>query len=91
MSSASVQGAKHFHAAVLLSHRMRWGAAKRVLTERHRLASHFSVTHTQWWSALRYGTMPSEHKATVDPDPLQWAVGGIAETTFTQEFSRDPL
>jgi hypothetical protein len=53
---------------------MRWGPAKRVLTERHRLASHFSVTHAQWWSALRYGRIPSERKDTVDPQPLQWAV-----------------
>jgi len=81
-------GAVHFHAAVLLADVMRWHAAKRVLTERHHLASHFSSSHTQWWSAVRYGCFPTEKKTSVDAEPLQWAADGVAFNLF--EDSQQP-
>ena len=68
-------GAKHFHVAVLLSRQMRFGACRRTLLERHGLAAHVSSTHTQWWSAVRYG-MESETKPVVDQSPLLWVPEG---------------
>ena len=71
-------GDKHFHIAVLLGRQMRFAPCKRTLLERHRMVVHFSTTHTQWWSALRYGTTATPDKPTVDSDPLQWVPPGHA-------------
>ena len=68
-------GTKHFHVAVLLARQMRFAACKRTLLEKHGLVAHFSSTHTQWWSAVRYG-MESEKKQVVDEQPLSWVLEG---------------
>ena len=68
-------GTKHFHVAVLLGHKMRFAACKRTLLERHGLVAHFSATHTQWWSAVRYGK-ESPKKLEPDPSPLRWVPPG---------------
>ena len=69
---AHSDGSKHFHIAVLLVKEMRWAPARRTLLERHMLAAHFSRSHAQWWSAVRYGYVPSPKKPIVDVNPLQW-------------------
>ena len=86
----SAQGSKHFHVAVLLNKLARWAPAKRVLTECHRLASHFSVSHTQWWSALRYGAIPSERKPAVDLEQLQWAVPSVGKESCAWQMRFHP-
>ena len=63
-------GTFHFHVAVKLSSQHRFLAAKRTLLSRHGLASHWSSSHTQWWSALRYCVYTSAKKAEVDTDRL---------------------
>lgn len=66
----------HYHAAVKLAVPTRFLAAKRTLRERHKLPSHWSCSHTQFWSAVRYGVIPSTKKPTVDPTPYQWTQDG---------------
>ena len=44
----------------------------------HGLASHWSVTHTGYWSVVRYMVMPSPQKplACLDPSPVLWSSSG---------------
>ena len=82
-----VDGSTHFHAAVLLGVQMRWSAVKRTLRTRHKLAAHFSCSHTGWWSVLRYGTGLSK-KDDVDDKPEIWL--GSGETIDIYEESQQP-
>ena len=66
-------GDRHFHVAVLLKQPRTWGAAKRTLRVRGGLASHFSCSHTQMWSALRYGFIATLKKPVVDSSPYIWS------------------
>ena len=74
---AHSSGEIHFHVAVKFKGKESrvWCPAKRTLRSRHNMPSHFSCTH-QWWSAVRYGHVPSPKKPTVDPDPLVWTHDG---------------
>ena len=65
-------GSVHFHVAVLLHQPRSWSAAKRALRVRERLPSHFSCAHTQWWSAVRYGAVPTLKKPVVDEAPEKY-------------------
>ena len=70
---AHADGAPHFHVAILLGRKSRWGAAKRTLREKYSIAAHFSCSHTQFWSAVHYGLYPSPKKPVVDATPYMWA------------------
>lgn len=80
-------GAVHFHVALLLSQKMAWAPPKKALRERDGMATHWSCSHTQWWSALRYGAIPTLHKTTVDDDPWPWTKDG-ADIDFFGESQR---
>lgn len=82
-------GEVHFHAAVSLTSRLSFMPAKRTLRTRHKLATHWSCSHTQWWSALRYGAVPSPGKPTVDEQPLQWT--GSGQEINLWEESQEPF
>ncbi len=43
------------------------------LRQRDHIASHWSTTHTQWWSVLRYLVHPTTKKPEVDKHPFVWA------------------
>ena len=47
-------GSYHFHVGLKLRSQQRFLAARRTLLDRHGLASHWSSSHTQWWSVVRY-------------------------------------
>lgn len=68
VSELHADGTPHLHAAVLLGGSTRWAAAKRTLRSRHQLAAHFSLSHREWWSALRYLTHTTSKKLEVDGD-----------------------
>ena len=70
-------GSKHFHVMIELRSQMRFALAKRTLMSRHKLACHFGATHTQWWSAVRYGFYPTTKKPKTDKKPLCWTCPGI--------------
>lgn len=63
---------KHYHVAIKLSCRAPFLIFKNALRDRHGLASHWSQSHSMFWSALRYGTTATEHKPVVDATPLIW-------------------
>lgn len=69
---AHADGDKHFHVAVQLQKSRSFAPAKTTLRTRDHLAAHFSSKHTQFWSAVRYGYMPTLAKPVVDASPLSW-------------------
>ena len=77
----AVDGARchaHYHIAVLFKTSVRFAPMKRALLQGHGLASHWSCSHTGYWSAVRYGRVPSPTKPqpALDPAPLAWAASG---------------
>ena len=72
-----VSGDIHYHAALKLARSMRFRPAKAALRERHQLASHWSCTHSHFYSTVRYCHIPSESKPEVDNEPYSWGVGGV--------------
>eukprot|EP00438_Fugacium_kawagutii_P004356 Skav207893 [mRNA] locus=scaffold664:850568:852286:+ [translate_table: standard] len=65
-------GSKHFHVAVQLQQSRTFAVAKRTLRSRDHLAAHFSGSHRQFWSAVRYGHVPTLSKPVVDAHPISW-------------------
>ena len=53
----------HFHIALKVTPKTRFLPLKLALRHRSGLASHWSTTHSQWWSAMRYGVFATEKKA----------------------------
>ena len=82
-------GSSHFHFAVKLFGNHRLKQAKLVLSERHLLPSHWSCTHTQLWSAVRYMCVPSMKKPSVDGAPAIWTFDG--RDLDLMELSREPF
>lgn len=67
----------HDHAPLLGSctHGFRFEPVKRALLQRYGLASHWSCSHSGYWSAVRYCAMPSAKKPleSLDAEPWLWA------------------
>ncbi|CAE8638477.1 unnamed protein product [Polarella glacialis] len=84
------QGPVHWHVALRASGTFRFAPYKRALAMNHRLASHWSTSHQGYWSAVRYGFMPSPKKPQqeLDPTPLSWHRSGDHPTLF--EVSQEP-
>ena len=55
---------------------------------RHGLASPWSTSHTQLWSAVRYITTPTPKKRHTDPAPLTWTSTGGELNLY--EASQEP-
>lgn len=69
-------GSVHFHAVLKLSRPYRFAGAKKALQDRHGLPSHWSCTHLQVWSAMRYLYIGTPTKPDVDEEPWQWVREG---------------
>ena len=82
-------GSPHFHFVVKLFRNMRFKAAKSTLMARHALPSHWSCTHRQLFSAIRYVHVPSAKKPVVDSDPAVWTHDG--RELDLMELSREPF
>lgn len=67
----------HYHVALLLVKKHRFSPIKRALLNKLKLASHWSCTHTDYSSPIRYGTRATPHKprSALDPAPLLWPAG----------------
>ena len=63
-------GKFHFHVAVKMAALTYFLPLKTALRLRSGLASHWSTSHTQFWSALRYCAVVTERKPEVDDAPL---------------------
>ena len=85
----SARPARHFHVALRLSEKARFLPYAKALLQRHGLASHWSDSHTQWWSAVRYLCVPTETKPAVDAEPLAWSQDGTPVNLF--EASQEPF
>ena len=85
----SARPAQHFHVALRLTDKARFLPYAKALLQRHRLASHWSDTHSQWWSAVRYICVPGGTKVTVDAEPLAWSQDGRPVNLF--EASQEPF
>jgi hypothetical protein len=55
-------GKIHYHWAVKLFSKLNFLQAKTTMRERHQIATHWSCSHTHFYSALRYLTFPSPKK-----------------------------
>lgn len=80
----------HFHVAVAASQTFRFMAYKRALRARYGLASHWSCTHDGYWSAVRYGFMPTPKKPdeALDKEAVAWCRDGDHPPLF--ESSQQP-
>ena len=67
---------RHFHVAIKFTEKTAFLPIKTALRARAGLASHWGCTHTQFWSAVRYGTFATERKPVVDVAPLGWTRDG---------------
>ena len=83
------RSAQHFHVALKLSEKTRFLPYAKALLHSHALAPHWSDSHTQWWSAVRYLCVPSEQKPRVDAERLAWAQDGSTINIF--EASQEPF
>ena len=85
---AHADGSPHFHAAIKLTRQMRFRPAKQTLVARHMIPSHWSCSHTQLWSAVRYIHVPTPRKPVVDQHVWAWAHDG--RPLDLMEMSREP-
>jgi hypothetical protein len=79
----------HFHVAIRLSRRACFLPLKLALRRRSGFASHWSGTHSLFWSAVRYGVFTTERKPKVDEQPLTWSVDGQPLDLY--EESQEPF
>ena len=65
----------HYHVALKAESSFRFAPVKKAMLQRFGLASHWSCSHTGYWSAIRYCAVPSPTKplASLDAHPLLWA------------------
>jgi hypothetical protein len=68
----------HYHVAVKAASSFRFMPVKKAMLQRFGLASHWSCSHSGYWSAIRYCYVPSPTKplASLDTHPLLWAQVG---------------
>ena len=85
---AHADGRPHIHAAVKLGRRMPFNMAKLTFMARHKLPSHWSCSHTQLWSAIRYIGVATPRKPVVDQNIWAWTHDGGALDLV--EKSREP-
>ena len=82
-------GKKHFHIALKLDSKTCFLPLKLALRQRSHIASHWSTTHTMFWSACRYGTFTTPKKPMVDKKPLRYTQDG--RTLNLYEESQEPF
>ena len=68
---------QHHHAALRLhAAKLRFLPFKLAMRWRHGFATHWSTSHSQLWSAIRYLHCTTEHKKVVDRQPELWTRDG---------------
>ena len=90
--TADAQGVVHvhYHVVIKAEAKFRFMPIKRALLRRHGIATHWSTSHSEFWSALRYCCFPSPKKpeASLDKASLSWSASGVTEDLF--EESQEP-
>ena len=77
----------HYHVAIKAAAKFRFMPIKRALLQRHRIATHWSTSHSEWWSAVRYCYIPSPPKkpdSALDKQYLPWSVSGTHIDLFEE-------
>ena len=83
-------GEHHHHAVVkLFGVNHRFLPFKLAMRMRSGIATHWSTTHSQLWSAIRYVHCTTDHKKIVDRKPLKWTRDGRKLNLF--EESQEPF
>ena len=83
-------GEKHHHAALkLFEGNHRFLPFKLAMRRRHGIATHWSTSHTQLWSTVRYLHCTTEHKPVVDRKPEVWTRDG--RTLNLNHVSMEPF
>ena len=83
----------HDHVPVVGVNHFRFLPVKRALLQRHGLASHWSCTHTGYWSCVRYCAVPSPKKplGSLDPKPVLWPTTGPNKHPPLEDCTRAPV
>ena len=82
-------GEQHHHAAIKLFAKHRFLPFKLAMRWRWGIATHWSTSHTQLWSVVRYLHCTTEHKSTVDTKPELWTRDGRKVNLY--EESQEPF
>ena len=90
-ADANGQAYPHDHLPVLASRQFRFMPVKRALLRRHGLASNWSVSHTGYWSCMKYLAKPSPKKqsSSLDHQPVLWCAHGMHPVPAT--LCNEPL
>ena len=74
----------HYHVALQGARSFRFAPLKRAIRSRYSLETHWSTEHEAYFSAVRYGALPSERKPVeeLDPQPELWAKAGVHQPLF---------
>ena len=77
--NADGQAHSHYHIALKAMSSFRFAPVKKALQDKFKLASHWSCTHSGYWSPIRYCAVPSPSKprSSLDPQPLLWSRLGL--------------
>ena len=76
----------HYHVVVKTRAKFRFMPIKRALLQRHRIATHWSTSHSEYWSAVRYCCFPSPSKpwGSIYKQSLPWSESGVHENLFEE-------
>ena len=81
---------EHHHVALkFYKQKHRFMPFKLAMRRRHGIATHWSTSHTQLWSAVRYLHIPTNRKRRVDRKPEVWTRDG--RTLNLYEMSQQPF
>ena len=84
MLVVALEEPRHFHVALKVTSTQRFLPFKQALRDRSGLASHWSTSHSEFWSALRYLVFGSAHKTQLDQvaTMVQWSSNGQAMNLY---------
>ena len=81
----------HYHVALRASSSFRFAAYKHALRLKYGLASHWSDSHDGYWSAVRYGYIPTPKKPQSELDSQYVTWGRLAPHKPLFETSQEPV
>ena len=86
-------GEVHYHIAVLADRNFRFNPFKKELLKQGGLATHWSCTHSNYASCVRYCYLPSLKKQAeqLDPQPLLWPETGDKPHPPLSQASQPPV
>ena len=77
----------HYHVVIKSKNKFRFMPIKRALLARSHIATHWSTSHTEYWSGIRYCYFPSppaKPASSLDKESLPWSASGVYEDLFEE-------